>query len=681
MQAYPEKLLHLLGGSNVIYKIPVYQRKYEWREEQVDQFFDDLMNIIENDFKHNHFLGTIVFVSREIEHLMRERILIDGQQRITTAMLLMKALMDIMITNNESLQLAEGIKSSYLFNLHAAQDFKLKLIPVESDYQDFKFLMSDQLNRIDRENSRIFTNYNRLKKLITESSYSTKDIHNAMGHLDVVYISLDRGENPQVIFESLNSTGLSLTQADLIRNFILMGLDYEDQTRLYNTYWTRIEEILPYKIISEFVRDYLTVKTSHVPNKNKVYETFKRFYFKNDYSSEDMLIELVDYAKLYEYILNSDTEHEDINVELKNINNIRSTVTYPYILELFYDFYVNNTISKETVVEVLKVIVSYIYRRNICNIPTNALNKIFSTMAKETKKIRENKNLSYLDAVTDFLMSRTGSGIFPRDKEFKNNFINNNMYNKSHRIAQLILYNIEKARHKEVVDMDHLTVEHIMPQTLTPEWSIMLGSNAYETHDMFKNTIGNLTLTNYNSEISNKSFTEKKKIYSDSNIKITREIASAEEWTREIIIQRAEKLFEYVKEIWKLPIDNYQNLNKQRLLPNVAYSILDNVIVTGHRPRTIIFDSEEFNVKTWKEMLIVTSQYLCELDRELFTSFTKKSHFERLLSYDSSDLRDGRFVNNGIYIETHFSAKDIVNYIALLTDEFGISELVYFEVQ
>lgn len=674
MKADPVKLLRLLGTTDIVFKIPVYQRNYEWNKEQVEQYFEDIERIVESNFKKTHFLGTIVFVSNEIGSLMEEKVLIDGQQRITTTILLLKAILDICKENKDIDINYESIYEKYLINKHASQKSRLKLKPVEADMYAF-----DELMMNNKTDSKIYENYSTLKEMLVNSVHSIEDIYKAMMYIDVVYISLDRDENPQVIFESLNSTGLSLTQADLIRNFILMGLGYEEQTSLYKRYWTKIEELLPNKIISEFVRDYLIMKEAKTPNKDKVYGAFKNYYFENKYDSEEILKELLTYARYYYYIINNSTGIKSIDKELENINNIRSTVTYPYLLELFDDFYRNKFIDEYELRDVLRVIVSYIYRRNICGIPTNSLNKIFAVMARETRKLRNN-GYDYVDSVIDFLMSKTGNGIFPRDDEFKKNFINGDMYTKSYGIAKLVLYRIEEFRHKEVVNIDNLSVEHILPQELTPEWNIELGSKAYEIHNTYKNTIGNLTLTNYNSEMSNKSFSDKKKYYEESNIITTRDISKYERWTEESILDRAEKLFDIAKEVWKLPKDNYKSIGKERLLPNEEYSILDNVIVTGYTPKAIIFDGEKVSVNTWKSMLVETCRYLFELDEELFKSLMNKSNFKNILSYDKESLRSPEKVRQGIFVQTNYSAKDVLSYVVLFTEEFNISNLVYFEI-
>lgn len=677
MQASPIKLLQLLGDNKVIFKIPVYQRNYEWRKEQVEQYFLDIERIAESNYKKNHFLGTIVFVAKEVENLMMERILIDGQQRVTTTILLLKAIIDLIKEdkNYDGYINTEEIHETYLINRHAPENSRLRLKPVEADMDAFNRLMNN-----NKSMSRIYDNYVLLKNLLLESEYTIEELYKAMENINVVYISLDQEENPQVIFESLNSTGLSLTQADLIRNFILMGLEYEEQTILYKKYWTEIEELLPNKVISDFVRDFLTMKEGTVPNKNKVYESFKNYYFSYNYDSEKILKELLIYARYYDSILNSYTGLAGIDEELKNINNIRSTVTYPYLLELFNDYYKNYLIKQIELEQVLKIIVSYIYRRNVCSIPTNALNKIFSAMPEETRKRRAD-GLSYVDASVDFLMSRSGSGIFPRDNEFKQNFMHANMYAKSHKIAKLILYNVEKNQHKEVVSMDDLSIEHILPQKLTSVWQIELGRNAYETHQLYRDTIGNLALTNYNSEMSNRSFADKKSFYKNSNIKTTRDIANFSKWQENEILIRAELLYEIVKDIWELPEDNYQKIGEKRLVANQEYSIHDTIDVTGYKPRYIIIDGEYIGVNAWNEMLAKTAQHLYDWDRELFKSLLNKNNFKNVISYQKEKLRNPKEITNEIFIEGNYSAQNVIGYVDMLAAEYEIADLVYFEIR
>lgn len=300
-------------------------------------------------------------------------------------------------------------------------------------------------------------------------------------------------------------------------------------------------------------------------------------------------------------------------------------------------------------------------------------------MAKNVE-FKRNKGESHIDSVIDYLMSKEGSGSFPRNEEFKRCFIEYEIYNRRN-LALYTLYNIEKYYHKEVVEFDELTIEHIMPKTLTPKWSIDLGKNADEIHKMYRDTIGNLTITKYNSEMSNKSFDEKKNIYMDSNIKITRDLLEYEKWDKHSIINRANNLFEIANEIWKIPVDKYGGSDKDKLKPGVEYSILESVNVTGHKPASLIIDSEEFSVTSWREMLIETCLLLIDLDSELFYSLLENKNFNKLISTNKDNFRRPEELRKGIFLEVHFSAKDILNYIQLLTKEYELEEEVYFMIK
>jgi len=368
MQAGPMKLLGLLKENKTTFNIPVYQRNYEWNKEQVEQFFRDIEGIIDDD-NNGHFLGTIVFVSNEKQGLMMERIIIDGQQRITTTMLLLKAIYDSLDeNNNEEKNLKQEIYETYIINKYVDDKYKLKLKPVQEDMNAYIDLIES--NKANEE-SKIYTNYKLLMDLISSSHYSVQQIFEALSRVQIVYISLDKNskaENPQLIFESLNSTGLSLTEADLIRNFILMGLEYDKQVELYKKYWVNIEKLLTNARISEFVRDYLTMKLGYAPNRKKVYATFKKFYFKNNYTSEDILTDLLRYSKYYRWFINLETGIKDIDELLWMLGYMKSTVVHPYLLELFDDYFEKEIISKDELLEVMNILNSYLYRRAICNI-------------------------------------------------------------------------------------------------------------------------------------------------------------------------------------------------------------------------------------------------------------------------------------------------------------------------
>lgn len=676
MRAGPMKLLRLLGEDKRTFNIPVYQRNYEWNKKQILEFFYDVEKIIDKDFSIGHFLGTIVFVSTEKEMLIIEHVIIDGQQRITTTVLLLKAIHDLLEDDN---RLKEEIYNKFFINQYVDEKHKLKLKPVEEDMKAFMRLLEDK----NVQFSKIHENYRLFIKLLKKSKHRPEDFYKALTKVEIVYISLDKdapGENPQLIFESLNSTGLSLTSADLIRNFVLMGLDYESQSDLYEKYWIEIEKYLPNARISDYVRDYLTMKTGVTPNKDKVYESFKAYFNQNKIDSEYILRDLVRYAKYYHWFININCPDKKINMYLNELNILKVTVPYPYLLKVFDDYFSKEIIEQEEISYILQIIVSYLYRRNICSIPTNALNRIFAVMAREVDKKLE-EGLNYVEATEDYLMSRKGNGIFPRNLEFKTNFMETDFYNRKSKIALYTLYTIEQSIHKEVVQYKDLTIEHILPQKITPIWSIELGRNATEVHKLYKDTIGNLTLTKYNSEMTNKSFSDKKHYYKNSNIKITRDITNYQLWNQEAIEQRAEELYDLAKDLWIIPEDKYKNMLSKELITGIEYSIQEDIDVTGYKPMELIIDNEGYKISSWKEMLIEFNLYILDLDDNLYYSILKNSNYSRLFLKEEETGRSVEIINKDIRLETGFGSKDIINFIRILAEEFSIEDLVGFKVR
>ena len=337
-------------------------------------------------------------------------------------MLLIKALYDSIDED----YIKQDILESFLTNRNAPEKYRVKLKSIESDRVAYEQVISGEVNNLD---SNIVNNYLLFKKLIEDSELEPVQLYEALNYIDIVFISLDKGkksENPQMIFESLNSTGLSLTQADLIRNYLLMNHSYEKQEYLYNEYWLRIENKITNAKISDFVRDYLTMKTGRIPVKNNVYNEFKG-YIKNDnvIDEEGVLEDLLIYSKYYSWFLLCKSPYALINDLLQQIQQLKSTVIYPILLFVFEDCFEYNTIDINELIDILKVFISYLYRRMACGYATNALNKVFAAFPNDLKKIIKG---TYKEKVLEILTNKTGTAIFPRNEEFKSAFINKNFY-------------------------------------------------------------------------------------------------------------------------------------------------------------------------------------------------------------------------------------------------------------
>jgi len=632
---------------------------------------------VKSDYEIEHFLGTVVFVSSKSEMNFNEYILIDGQQRITSIMLLLKVLHEKITNENYK----EEIWEEYLINKRVPEEnLRIRLKPVESDGMPYKKLIEE--NDVSSDGN-LCKNYKLFEKLIEESDYSAEEIYKSLDKIELVYIQLEKGkksENPQMIFESLNSTGLSLTQGDLIRNYLLMNHEYEKQKMLYKNFWLEIEKKITNEKISDFVRDYLTMKNGAISNKNKVYEDFKKYIKQNDENmdEEGILEELKTYSEYYSWFLNGDSPNEKINQKLEEFRYLRNTTVYPLILSVFEDTYSYKNITENELLDILNLLISYIFRRSVCGYTTNSLNKIFASIVTslESKEI--------YNQIEKNLMNKSRKSIFPRDEEFKAEFMKCNFYNKGtgHDFCIYTLRSLDNLKNKEQIDMKNITIEHIMPQTLNSEWKIELGSNKFEQiHSEYLNTIGNLTLTGYNPELSNKSFELKKDSYKDSNIKITREIVDYDSWKDTEIKDRAEKLFEKAKRIWKL-LQGYDNKNIDNLEYGRNYLIGSDINITGKKPSKIIISGNEYSVNSWKELLEKLCIELYEIEPQLLKELIYNPSFKgkerEIVTLNKEKLRVPIKIDENLYIESNLNSNAILNYANMIATEYDLEEEIFF---
>ena len=677
MEANTLPLTEFLGATKRIFNIPVYQRNYNWKQEQCKKLFDDILNIkIQN--KDIHFIGTIVYVDIKAGPSFKEFVIIDGQQRITTMLLLIKALHDE--TEDEDLKL--DLYNDYLINNSKRIDdkYRIKLKTVANDSKTFADLISNENLAVeDYKGSRIYENYNYFRNRIKESKLSSEELYELIGKLTMVYIMLDNEkEDPQLIFESLNSTGLDLTAGDLIRNYLLMGYDRETQEKLYAEYWEKLENKIMLSEITDFIRYYLTLKTNNIPNKTRVYEVFKEFYKKElklGKKIEEILENINLYAKYYEWIKKFNSPFDKINSSLEEFEKLNSSVVIPFLFYLFYKFE-ENIIKEEDVIYLLEVIKSYIVRRAVCNIQTNALNKIFANLSKEIE-VREDFEEFFKESILGILLSKTTTGIFPRDSQFKESFIKRDMY--SFKLHKYILSKIIIDNEKERVKFENLTTEHIMPQKLNSKWKVDLGHKYEEIHEKNLHTIGNLTLTGYNSEISNKTFDEKKVLYENSNIKITRELIKYNKWDEGTILKRGKELSELAAKIWKIPEIEARFVNLKNIDYKNEFEIDEELNATGRKPIEINIIGQTFSINSWKEFFIKICESMCSLDEEKFEVFTTHLDFvgkeKRIISKSKDGLRVPEKIKSNIYIETNLNANDILNYSRIIIEKYNNDDI------
>lgn len=677
MEANKIRLLEFLGSGKRTFNIPVYQRNYDWKTEHCTRLFKDVEKIALSDFQIEHFLGTVVYVISQIQPNFLEFVLIDGQQRITSVTLLLKALYDAI----EDEELKEDIYESYIINKRAPEGLRIKLKPIESDMSAYENILSKDIGKSD---SNIYNNYMTFKSLIANSEATPEQLYNALNNVELVYIQLEKdkkSENPQMIFESLNSTGLSLTQADLIRNFLLMNHSYDEQKKLYKEYWLKIENLLTNSKISDFVRDYLTMKTYKISVKDKVYETFKNFALdpKNNFDEQGLLEDLLVFAKYYSNFLYCNSENTKINYCLEQFQQLKSSTVYPVLLYIFDDCYAYKKIDESELVNIMNILISYIFRRLICGYPTNALNKIFANLIDEIERSNETK---YSDKILSILAQKTSTGTFPKNKEFELEFMQKDLYKS--KIDKYTLCMLENSLNKEkVLVSNDITVEHIMPQTLTPQWQIELGKKYENIHAQYLHTIGNLTISGYNSELSNKDFSDKKDIYRKSNISLCRDICDYDKWNDESIKKRAKSLFNIAINIWSLP-EKYNLIKENANIIDYSspYNIQSNINITGEKPKQLIILGSEYNITTWKDMLRTLCGVLYDLDNTIFYNLTKHKDFagrdRRIISDTNERLRNPHKIADNLYIETNLSALDILNYCKIICNHYQVSDDVYF---
>lgn len=677
LEAKKIRILDFIGKGKKTFNIPVYQRNYDWQEENCKKLFTDIENIIKYNEEIEHFLGTVVYVLTKIERDYEEYVLIDGQQRITSISLLLKALHEKIISEDTK----ESIWEQYLINKKSPDNIRIRLKPIESDSVSYKQLID---NNDDSSNSNVCRNYKIFKELLENSHYSAEQIYSALYKIELVTIKLEKdkkSENPQLIFESLNSTGLSLTQADLIRNYLLMNSEYEKQTVLYKNFWLKIEIELTNKKISDFIRDFLTMKTGKIANKNKVYDDFKEYMrIQKELNEEAVLEELVTYSKYYNWFLNANSNNEKINEKLKHFKYLKNTTVYPLLLSIFEDTYYYKKLDEDKLLKIIDLLISYIFRRTICGYKTNSINKVFASIPKKILENQNEKDIYF--KIEKNLMERRLETIFPRDEEFKLNFIKYN-FEKNKELLRYTLKELEQKVSNNVInDTSNLNIEYIMPENLNSEWKLELGEKKFEnTHLEYLGTIGNSSLIENDLLRYNKNFKTKKEFYQKSNIEITRNINNYQVWTDNEIKNRAEQLYEKSKEIWSIPA-GYKIQKLNNIEYGKEYLLNSSINVTGEKPDKLIIDGIPYPVKSWKGLLEKLCIELYNLDSDIFKELIYNPNFQTkervILSNSISKLRQPIEISNDLYIESNLNANAILSYADIIAANFELSDEIYF---
>ncbi|GAA7054031.1 DUF262 and DUF1524 domain-containing protein [Helicobacter pylori] len=563
MEAYATSLLNFIKDNqkNQLV-IPIYQRLYSWEKEQCKQLWDDIIKIGGDDKMNGHFIGSILYVLDGITHSDNTLLIIDGQQRLTTITLLLIALRDRLNDEYEFLEKFshQKIQNDYLINSDKDGDKKFRLILSESDKDTLLSLIDKDRRKPSEPSSKIVENFKLFEEWVSKNTDKLETIFKGLEKLMIVEIALERKDDPQLIFESMNSKGIELTQTDLIRNYIVMETEIEKQEGFYNKYWRAMEENFKQnkKWFNQFVRHYLTIKTREIPNINKVYVAFKRYQQERGIETEVLLQDLQKYCGYFCRIVFKKEADKDLNKALGFLVDLEMDVIYPLLLELYSD-YSDGVLSKDDFRRSIALIESYICRRAVCNLGTNSLNKVFPSF---TRHIQKDEYFKSLKAHFGYLTEKQR---FPNNDEFKDRFITIDFYNFKKK--KYFFERLENFDRKERVYTHEYTVEHIMPKKLTEEWERDLGENFQEIHDKYLHTIGNLTLTGYNPEYNNKSFQEKQgmeKGFKDSPLRLNQSLRDLESFGEEEIKKRANDLADLALKIWTYPKLDAETLEKYK---------------------------------------------------------------------------------------------------------------------
>ncbi|GAA6813837.1 DUF262 and DUF1524 domain-containing protein [Helicobacter pylori] len=559
MEAYATTLLNFIKDNqkNQLV-IPIYQRLYSWEKEQSKQLWDDIIKIGGNDKMDGHFIGSILYVLDSITHSNNALLIIDGQQRLTTITLLLTALRNHL---SDEVKRKE-IENRYLINSDKDGDKKFRLILSESDKDTLLSLIDKDRRKPSEPSSKIMENFKLFEEWISKNTDKLGTIFKGLEKLTIVWIALEKGkDDPQLIFESMNSKGMELAQTDLIRNYIIMETEVEKQEGFYNKYWRAMEEDFKQdkKLFDRFVRHYLTIKTREIPNINRVYVAFKDYQQKERIEIEALLQDLQKYCGYFCQIVFKKEDDKNLNKALGFLVDLEMDVIYPLLLELYSD-YSDRVLSKNDFRSSIDLIESYLVRRAVCGLGTNSLNKVFPSFTKHIQKDE------YFESLKAHFGSLTEKQRFPNNDEFKDRFITIDFYRFKKNIY--FFERLENFDRNERVYTHEYTIEHIMPQKLTEEWERDLGENFQEIHNKYLHTIGNLTLTGYNDKYSNKSFKEKRgmeKGFKDSPLRLNQSLRDLESFGEKEIEKRANDLADLALKIWTYPSLDAETLEKYKL--------------------------------------------------------------------------------------------------------------------
>ncbi|MDW4297745.1 DUF262 domain-containing protein [Staphylococcus saprophyticus] len=671
--------IEFLRSAVKIY-IPVYQRNYDWHIENCKLMFDDLLDLEINNNK-SHFFGSIVV---KPGNYSQDIIVIDGQQRLTTLSLLMLAIKNWLDKNEEKAQnvrlTSDYVLNTFLQDQYLSTPDKYILQSNPRDYKSYKLLFGNE--KFHDKLSNITLNYNYLYSCIDNMKISIDQLMNSIQKLQFMVVNLNAPEDdPQLIFESLNSTGVALTDADKIRNFLLMNEEIPKQDKYFHNYWQPLEENTHFEV-SKFFRYYLTIKNAEFPKISNVYNEFKNTYFDLNFNKYDLFEDLNDYSNTYKMILECNTGTKKIDMILNRFLELNVTVIRPFIMAIINDF-TSDRIMEEEAIKIVEIMEKYIARRIITKTPSNALNKVIATLYRDFRHFQDKHQGQYQDSevILYLLLKKQGSGKVPTDEELIRNFKNNDWYNINSSYRSYIFERLENHNHIESLSIyeglknKDYSIEHIMPQKLSSDWKKELGKDYQTIHDNYVNSLGNLTITGYNSKYSNRSFEEKQNMvkgFKESHfVNLNKLPAKSENWRETEIIERTNQLINSAIEIWSFPESTIQEVREEKEL----FIYDGNETFSNYKIHGFTFINDEYiPVKTWKAFFVELFKLLAKIDINPLIECTKidtNYGFESVILKEK--IKDSEEIIPGVYLFLILSNERKMNYINKFFEKYNIS--------
>lgn len=689
MKGYAKPLLEIICGPQIQFVIPVYQRNYDWLIDNCDQLFSDLVKLSRSN-RCSHFFGSIVTSSADSSY---NRLVIDGQQRLTTISLLLLA--GIKAVKDGAIEISEESKIDEAYEVFLKAKFcnserKIKLVPIENDRIAYDKIFNEE-DSFD-EDSKVTRNYRHFYDLLTRKpqTLSFDQLLDTIKRLQIISIELDSDDDAQLIFESLNSTGLALTEADKIRNYLLMSLTPEEQQMCFKNYWQNIEQATENQP-TKFLRDYLTIQQQlqRPVRQSNIYYEWKKYM--DGHERKEELVKMLDYAHYYQQVTEAKLSTAKLSEKMRHICNIETDVTNVFFIQ-FLRYASANSLSEDEIFKVIDLVENYLARRIMCNMPGNALTQVFCALHKDVlKSIEEYSSAnvelgnSYSDILAYHIMRRDGNYQLPRDMQFVESIKTRDAYHMLKPFQIFLFERLENSVYGEYNDVatdmkkKDATIEHIMPQTLNGDWKAMLGDNFEEIQDKYLHTFANLTLTGINSELSNKPFEIKrdgKKIgneiypgYKNSKYRLTKNVTLCDKWTEIELQNRCNEIVATFLRLYPLPQTTFKPLPKpvdEASLDEETFSPT-NRILKGFR----LFGNE-YNETTWKGMLLHVVKLVIERYTDIVdTLYDAEGYF---WSAKQADTRYCTMIAPQKYLWTSMDNRSKLRCLRFLFEKCDIAE-------